>query len=144
MTDADKNKQIIQNFVQVVWNGQNLTALKDFWTEDCINHAMPGSDNRGLNALRVYHDSFFDDFFSAFPDIVIEIMQQVAEDNRVVTYITSKGKHSGAFYGISPTGKSISTSVIRIDRIQDGKIAEHWSVSDAAGLMQQLQSSTSD
>lgn len=53
MTDADKNKQIIQNFVQVVWNGQNLTALKDFWTEDCINHAMPGSDNRGLDALRV-------------------------------------------------------------------------------------------
>ncbi|MBD2211237.1 ester cyclase [Nostoc linckia FACHB-104] len=26
-----------------------------------------------------------------------------------------------------------------MDRIQDGKISEHWSVSDAAGLMQQLQ-----
>ncbi|MCW5318141.1 hypothetical protein GTQ43_31665 [Nostoc sp. KVJ3] len=24
--------------------------------------------------------------------------------------------------------------MIRIDRVQDGKIAEHWSVSDAAGL----------
>jgi predicted ester cyclase len=48
--------------------------------------------------------------------------------------------HSGAFYGILPTGKSISTSVIRIDRVQDGKITEHWSVSDAAGLMQQIQS----
>jgi steroid delta-isomerase-like uncharacterized protein len=140
MTDANKNKQIIQNFVQAVWNGQNLNALKDFWTEDCINHAMPGSDNCGLEALRVYHDSFFDDFFTAFPDIQIEIMQQVAEGNQVVTYITSKGTHSGTFYGIPPTAKSISTSVIRIDRVQDGKIAEHWSVSDAAGLMQQLQS----
>jgi steroid delta-isomerase-like uncharacterized protein len=124
----------------VVWSSQNLNALKDFWTEDCINHAMPGSDNRGLDALRVYHNSFFDDFFSAFPDIQIEIMQQVAEGNQVATHITSKGEHGGAFYGIPPTGKSISTSVIRIDRIQDGKIAEHWSVSDAAGLMQQLQS----
>jgi steroid delta-isomerase-like uncharacterized protein len=140
MTDSDKDKQVIQNFIQVVWNGRNLNALKDFWTEDCINHAMQGSDNRGLDALRVYHDSFFDDFFFAFPDIQIEIVQQVAEDNRVVTYIISKGKHSGIFYGIPPTGKSISTSVIRIDRIQGDKIAEHWSVSDAAGLMQQLQS----
>jgi steroid delta-isomerase-like uncharacterized protein len=140
MTDSDKDKQIIQNFIQVVWNSRNLNALKDFWTEDCINHAMPGLDNCGLDALRVYHDSFFDDFFFAFPDIQIEIVQQVAEGNRVVTYIISKGKHSGAFYGIPPTGKSISTSVIRIDRIQGGKIAEHWSVSDAAGLMQQLQS----
>ena len=140
MSDINKNKQIIQNFIQVVWNGRNLAALKDFWTEDCINHAMPGSENQGLDALRVYHNSFFDDFFSAFPDIQIEIMQQVAEDDRIATYITSQGTHSGSFYGIPPTGKTISTSVIRIDRVQDGKIAEHWSVSDAASLMQQLQS----
>jgi steroid delta-isomerase-like uncharacterized protein len=140
MSDNDKNKQIIQNFVQVVWNDRDLSALKDFWAEDCVNHAMPGLENRGLNALRIYHDSFFDDFFSAFPDIQIEIVQQVAEGDRIATYITSQGTHSGAFYGILPTGKSISTSVIRIDRFQDGKIAEHWSVSDAAGLMQQIQS----
>jgi steroid delta-isomerase-like uncharacterized protein len=140
MNDTDKNKQIIQKFVQVVWNGRDLTALKDFWTEDCVNHAMPGTDNRSLNALRIYHDSFFDDFFAAFPNIQIEIVQQVAEGDLIVSYITSKGKHSGTFYGIPPTGKNISTSVIRIDKIQDGKIIEHWSVSDAAGLMQQIQS----
>jgi steroid delta-isomerase-like uncharacterized protein len=139
MTDTDKNKQIIQNLIQVVWNGQNLNALKDFWTENCINHAMPGSDNCGLEALRIYHESFFSAFFSAFSNVQIEIMQQVAEGDQVVTYITTQGKHSGAFYGMPPTGKSMSTSVIRIDRIQDDKIAEHWSVSDAAGLMQQLQ-----
>jgi steroid delta-isomerase-like uncharacterized protein len=140
MNDIDKNKQIVQNFVRVVWNGRNLMALKDFWTEDCVNHAMPGTDNRGLSALRIYHDSFFDDFFSAFPDIQIEIVQQLAEGDRIATYITSQGIHSGAFYGIPPTGKHISTSVIRIDRIQAGKIAEHWSVSDTASLMQQIQS----
>lgn len=37
MIDTNKNKQIIQNFVQVVWNGQNLSALKDFWTERLLN-----------------------------------------------------------------------------------------------------------
>jgi steroid delta-isomerase-like uncharacterized protein len=140
MSNTDENKQIIQNFVQVVWNDRDLTALKDFWAEDCVNHAMPGTDNRGLNALRIYHESFFDDFFSAFPNIQIKILQQVAEGDRIVSYITSQGQHSGTFYGILPTGKKISTSVIRIDRVQDGKIAEHWSVSDTAGLMQQLQS----
>ncbi|MGL5061607.1 MAG: ester cyclase [Microcoleus sp.] len=140
MNEPDRNKQIVQNFIQVVWNGRNLSALKDFWAEDCVNYAMLGTDNRGLNALRIYHDSFFDDFFSAFPDIQIEIVQQVAEGDRIATYITSQGTHSGTFYGTPPTGKTISTSVIRIDRIRDGKIAEHWSVSDATGLMQQLQS----
>ena len=140
MNDTDRNKQIIQNFIQVVWNGRDLSALKDFWAEDCVNHAMQRTDNHGLNALRIYHDSFFDDFFSAFPDIQIEIVQQVAEGDRIATYITSKGTHSGEFYSIPPTGKHISTSVIRIDRVRDGKITEHWSVSDAASLMQQIQS----
>jgi steroid delta-isomerase-like uncharacterized protein len=139
MSSTNKNKQIIQNFIQVVWNDRDLMALKDFWTEDCINHAMPGTENCGLKALRIYHDSFFDDFFTAFPDIQIEINQQIAEGDRIATYISSQGTHSGSFYGIPPTGRNIFTSVIRIDRIQDGKIAEHWSVSDAAGLMQQIQ-----
>ncbi len=140
MNNTDKNKQIVQNFIRVVWNGRDLSALPDFWAEDCINHAMPGTDNLGLNALRIYHDSFFDDFFFAFPDIQIEIVQQVGEGDRIATYITSQGTHSGTFYGIPPTGKHISTSVIRIDRVRDDKIIEHWSVSDAAGLMQQIQS----
>ena len=140
MINTDKNKQIIHDLIQVVWNSQNLTALKDFWTEDCINHAMPGTDNRGLEALQVYHQSFFADFFSAFSDVQIGIMQQVAEGDRVVTYITLRGKHSGSFFGIQPTEKNISMSAIRIDRMQDGKISEHWSVGDMAGLMQQLQS----
>jgi steroid delta-isomerase-like uncharacterized protein len=139
MSDMNQNKQVIQDFIQVVWNGRDLTALPDFWSTDCINHAMPGSDNIGLAALRAYHDSFFDDFFDAFPDIKILITQQIAEADRVATYITSQGTHSGSFYGIPATGKSISTSVIRIDRVQDGKIIEHWSVSDAGSLMQQIQ-----
>jgi predicted ester cyclase len=78
-------------------------------------------------------------FFAAFPDIHIEIVQQVAEADRVTSYIISQGTHSGSFYGVPPTGKQISTSVIRIDRVQDDKITEHWSVSDAGNLMQQIQ-----
>lgn len=138
MTDIARNKQIIQKFIQTVWNGQNLTVLKDFWTEDCINHAMPSQNNLGLDALQSYHEKLFVDF-SAFSDIQIKIVQQIAECDRVVTHIKSQGKHSGMFFGIPPTGKNISMSAIRIDRLRDDKIAEHWSVSDLANLMQQLQ-----
>jgi predicted ester cyclase len=138
MSNLDKNKQIIQHFIQSVWRNRNLDALKDFWTADCINHAMPEPNNRGLDTLRDYHEAFMTDL-SSFTDVEIEIIQQIAEGDRVVSYITLRGKHSGTFYGILPTGKSISTSAIRIDRIQDDKIVEHWSVSDATGLALQLQ-----
>ena len=136
--NTDENKQIVQKFIQVVWQEQNLAVLGDFWTADCINHAMPEADNGGLDALHAYHESLFSEF-AAFSNIQIAISQQIAEADRVVTYLTTKGKHTNLFHGISPTGKWIETSVIRIDRLQDDKIAEHWSVANATSLMQQLQ-----
>ncbi len=138
MSDVETNKQILRNYIQSVWREGNLAALPKFWTADCVNHAMPSDDNRGLERLQVYHEQFFG-AFSAFSGLEIEIVQQVAEADRVVSQITSHGEHSGEFMGIAPSGKNVSLQAIRIDRFADDKIAEHWSVSDLAGLMQQIQ-----
>ncbi len=138
MTDLSATKEIVRDFIRTVWEGRDLAVLASFWTEECVNHAMPGPDNHGLAALRAYHEQFFADF-SAFSRVEIEVVQQVAEGDRVVTQMITRGTHSGPFYGLPPTGKEVSLSTIRIDRLQDGRIAEHWSVADVAGLMQQLQ-----
>ncbi len=129
------HKQTIATFITTVWEHQNLDALPQFWTEDCINHSMPSGDNRGLEVLRAYHASFF----VGFSDMNVEILQQIAEGDRVATSMRSHATHSGDFFGIPATGKRISLASMRIDRFRNGKIAEHWSVADIAGLMQQLQ-----
>jgi predicted ester cyclase len=139
MNQPDRNKQIIQDFIRSVWKEGNLDALTSFWTEDCINHAMPSPENQGLPSIRAYHESF-GAAFSGFSDVQMDIVQQISEDDRVVTYITTHVTHSGLFFGLEATGKRVTTSVIRIDRIRDDKIAEHWSVSDFSGLMLQLKS----
>jgi predicted ester cyclase len=36
------------------------------------------------------------------------------------------------------TGRTAPLATIWIDRLRDGRIAEHWSVADMAGFMQQL------
>ena len=138
MADSATNGEIVREFIEAVWVGRDLATLATFWTEDCVNYAMPGPDNRGLAALRAYHAQFFADF-SAFSHVRIEIIQQVAEGDRVVTQLITRGEQSGEFYGLPPAGKEVSLSTIRIDRLQGGKIAEHWSVADLSGLMQQLQ-----
>jgi steroid delta-isomerase-like uncharacterized protein len=135
MSDLNLNKQVIRDFIDKVWHGQNLAALAEFWTADCVNHAMPGTDNQGIALLTAYHQPFF----AAFTNLQVEISQQIAEGDRVVTYMSSQADHTGDFFGIPATGKHISTVAIRIYRLQDSKIAEHWSVSDLASLIQQLQ-----
>jgi steroid delta-isomerase-like uncharacterized protein len=138
MADLERNKRVLRDFIQAVWIEGNLDALGDFWTEDCVNHAMPGPENRGLAALYAYHDGFAQ-WFAAFSDMRLDILQQIAEDDRVLTYIAARLRHTGPFQGVPPTGRMATMTSMRVDRLEDGKIAEHWSVADVAGLMQQLQ-----
>ncbi len=136
MVDVSANRSVVRAFIEEVWQNRNLDALPTFWTSDCINHAMPGPANVGLEAVRAYHQQFFA-AFSAFSALRIEIEQQVAEGDRVVTQLVTRGP---PFARISASNTLVSLATIRIDRVDGGKIAEHWSVADMADLMQQLQS----
>lgn len=128
--NPQRNKQVVADFIDAVWRKGELVKLPTFWTADCVNYADGGASNRGLDSLRSYHEQF-GEAFAAFSDPSIEIVQQVAEADRVVTQMMTRARHR-------PSGKSVSVMTIRIDRLADGKIAEHWSVADMAGLMQQI------
>lgn len=127
---AEANKQVIRDLIEVVWRQGLIDQLPRFWTASCVNHADPAANKQGLEALHAYHAGFAD-WFRDFDDIRIDIEQQVAEADRVVTQITLHALHR-------PTTRQISIATIRIDRLEGGKIAEHWSIADQAGLMQQL------
>ena len=77
-------------------------------------------------------------FYLAFSQGQHVFDQVVVADDKVVTCGKFTAKHLGEFQGLPPTGKQISLSVMHIDRVEDGKIVEHWGQGDALGLMQQL------
>lgn len=138
MNAGENNKANLREFVRVVWEGRDLSQLPAFWTSDCVNHAAPASAQVGLDALRSYHQEFFSGFLPAFSNAKIEYVQQVAEGDRVVTQMVFSGVHTGELFGKPPTHKTVFLASIRIDRFDNGKIAEHWSVADVAGLMKQI------
>jgi len=74
----------------------------------------------------------------AFPDLRVEIHDQVAEGDKVVTRKTFHGTHRGDFMGIPPSGAGVAFDVIDIVRVRNGKMTEHWNVVDALALMTQL------
>ena len=75
---------------------------------------------------------------TAFPDAHHVVEDLIAEGDKVVARVTTRGTHRGEIMGIPPTGKRVSWTWIEIDRIKDGKIVECWDNSDDLGLMQQL------
>jgi predicted ester cyclase len=77
-------------------------------------------------------------FRSAFPDLHVEIEDVVAEGDTVATRVTMTATHRGAFLGVAPTGRRVRYEGMDILRFREGKMVEHWTVTDDLGLMQQL------
>jgi hypothetical protein len=52
--------------------------------------------------------------------------------------ISFTGTHTGAFQGLPPTNRRVNFSGLEINRMVDGKVAEHWFEMDQVTLLQQL------
>lgn len=64
-----------------------------------------------------------------FPDLRIEVVDQVADGDRVASRWRMVGTHRG---------KRVELSGITISRLEDGRIAEDWSATDSLELLRQL------
>jgi len=56
----------------------------------------------------------------------------------VVTRLRGVGKHEGDLFGLPATGNDLDVAAVAIHRIENGRIAEHWSAVDTAANMAQL------
>ncbi|MFL5827008.1 MAG: ester cyclase [Thermoleophilaceae bacterium] len=66
---------------------------------------------------------------SVFPDLEIDVVEQVVDGDRVASRWTARGTNRG---------RRATLDGITISHIQDGKIVEDWTVSDSIGLVRQL------
>jgi len=73
-----------------------------------------------------------------FPDLRVEILDQVAENDLVATRKRITGKHTGELLGIPPSNKDVVINVIDIIRLRDGRYAEHWGQSNFAEVLQEI------
>jgi steroid delta-isomerase-like uncharacterized protein len=130
---SEHNKTIARRF-QEQFNQRNWEGCRSLLASDCRSYqpGAPGAlDNDQFEAVGQM-------FAAAFPDLNVTIHEQVAEGDTVVTRMRFVGTHEHDFQGIPPTGKPINLEGYILDRVVDGKIAEHRAMFDAMTMMQQL------
>jgi steroid delta-isomerase-like uncharacterized protein len=131
MTDV---KALMRRFFDEVVNAHNLDAIDGLISADFVEHeGFPGLPN-DASAVR----GFFGMMFEAFPDLRLEVVDLIAEGDKVVTRCTMSGTHKGTFMDIPATGKRFEVATIEIVRFDGDKAAEHWGVTDQMAMMQQL------
>ena len=76
--------------------------------------------------------------YAAFPDLHHTIETELVEGSLIGCVATLRGTHRGPFMGLAPTGKPVSFMLLLIDRIEDGRIVQHWAIPDFLSLFHQL------
>ena len=134
MSTEEKNLALARRMYKEVVNEGNIELIDEMVSADVIEHEeMPG-----LEPNREGVKQFFTMFRSAFPDLRFHVEELLASGDKVVARLLIQGTHKGEFMGMAPTGKKINVKAIDILRMADGKVAEHWGVTDTMTMMQQL------
>ena len=124
---VEQNKAVVTRFNKECLEQGSMASFRELLAEDVVNHAAPPGTPAGpdsmihflQNVLRV-----------GFPDLVVEILEQVAERDLVTTRKRIRGTHAGTIMGVPATGKTVDISVIDMVRVRDGKYVEHWGLSN--------------
>jgi predicted ester cyclase len=125
-------EELVRGRVEAI-NAGDYRAMGEVLAPDVITHYGSGEAVRGLEALGGLLAGF-----AAFPDITLTIDDLAVDGDRVGARYTSRGRQQGEFLDIPNTGGKVEFGGAGIHRIQDGKIAEVWTVDDWAALTRQL------
>ncbi|MBN2041574.1 MAG: ester cyclase [Spirochaetes bacterium] len=131
--DTNKNKKLLKEFYEVIFQEHDLDAIDRFMHDDYIQH-NPDADQGKAGFLE-----FHVNFFKAIPDHRADINMITADGNLVFVYNTITGTHTGeGFLNYPATGNKIKYDVVDMFRVEKGKLAEHWDVADTRALFTQV------
>lgn len=138
---AEGNKDLCLRFIQKVLNEGELSLIREFMSPDAVNHELADSvgDSKppqGYN--NEWMAGLVDLYQHAFPDLRFEVQDQIAEGDRVVTFLRMRGTQRNALMTIAASGRKIDIAGIRVDRVASGRIVESWFHFDALGMLRQL------
>jgi steroid delta-isomerase-like uncharacterized protein len=124
----------MQRFYDELLGEGNFDVIDEIVTDDVVDHeAMPGQPE-GKEGVRWFAELMR----GAFSDFKATMGPSLESGDLACAQLTITAKHTGEFMGVPATDKDIEIESIDIVRLEDGKCAEHWGVTDNMALMQQL------
>lgn len=116
------NKDLLRRYHEDVWEMGRLDHAGLYLGPGFFTHAIVTTVPKGA----VIDQNYLGQFWVGFPDLKSHADALLADGDLVVIQWTITGTHTGTFFGIPPTGKSITVSGMDVLRVADGKFVEHW------------------
>ena len=120
---SELNKATVRRLVSEVFNGGHLEVIDELYAPELAPAAR-----RWIAPFR-----------ASFPDVRMEIVELIAEGDKVVGRFTCSATHQGPWLGHPPTGRRFDrVDEVAIFQLRDGRIVHAWSLEDNLGRLQQL------
>ena len=130
----EENEALIRRFLTDVVGDGDLEALEAFVAEDAVVHDLAFGGETGYGKVDALGMGIL-----AAADVDVEIDDLIAGGDRVAVRATISGAVKGIPTETTATGGSFEIAHVGFYRIEDGRIAKTWSLSDALGLVRQLE-----
>jgi len=134
MQEAEGRRLTHYRIFNEVLNGRNVELLPQLCTQDYVYHGPGGLELEGIDQLR----GMLEGYFTAFPDMHMEVEQRVVEGNLISTRWRVTGTHDGPLDGIEPTGRKIDIGGQVIMRFEGTKVTEEWEFFDELAMLKQV------
>jgi predicted ester cyclase len=119
----EANKAVVRRLVDEVLNGGHLEVIDELYAPE-----LAPAVRRWIAPFRV-----------SFPDLHMEVVELIAEGDKVVGRFTCSATHLGAWLGHPATGRRFErVDEVAIFRLRDGKILHAWSLEDTLERLRQL------
>jgi predicted ester cyclase len=122
VVSEEENKALLRRLLEA-YNTGNMAVVDELFAPELAERAR-----QGFTAYR-----------SAFPDWREEIVDVVAEGDKVAGRFKCSGTHRGGeMMGIPPTGRHMEVDEVYFLRVENGKFVEFWGLEDNLTRMRQL------
>lgn len=131
---VDANLKMYKTVWDDIVNKGNIDGINETnFTKD-VTIVMEPENIVGIEAFKAYYQNFL----TGFSDIDFTIDEGFGKDGKLAKQWTFRGKHTGDFFGIPATGKTVNIQGMTLTQMKDGKIAQEQDFMDNTKIMQQL------
>lgn len=122
--------ETVQRFIEEVWNRQRLELVSELVSpEYTVGGAKVGPE--GVKRA-------IQKWYSAFPDLVLEIANLICEGCQVAVLLKHTGTHQGTFLGLEATRRTVSWTEAAFWTVEAGQLSEAHFIVDWADVRNQL------
>jgi len=130
----DKDIKMYTQVWDDIVNKGEIDKINSTYFDENITAIQSPENIVGIENFKAYYQNFI----TGFSDIEFTIIDVFGVENKIVKHWNFKGTHTGDFFGIPATNRTVDIQGVTIAKMKDGKIAQEQDFMDNAVFMQQL------